>query len=426
MTPSFFSQDGPARSPGDPPSRVLIVDDERSILQALRRLLRKEGFEATFTDSPHEALERLRQESFAVILSDQRMPDMQGTQLLARAREISPDTIRILLTGYGDPEVAIEAINQGAVSSYISKPWDDDELRTLVRQAVTQFELRRENRQLAENLALAREQEISIAAHIQKTLLTGQIPSDLNGVQLTALTVPSQRVDGDFYDFVKYDEYLLDVMVGDVMGKGIPAALLAAAAKNQFLHVINQLVASQFREQQLPPPAEIINRLHHQLTPQLIQLESFITLCYARFDLRQQHIAYVDCGHTKTIHLHKQTGVCEALQGENLPLGFDCDEEYQQVVARFAAGDTFVFYSDGISEARLEPGHLFGQARLIELIQEYHALGPQGLIDKIDAEVKEYLNGSPLTDDLTCVALQVCEEQTGNGFFVRTAIKKHL
>ena len=145
MTTSLSSQDSPATTSGSPQPRVLIVDDEHGVLKSLRRMLRKEKFTVTFTDSPQQVLEWLRRESFAVMISDLRMPEVPGAYLLLKAREISPDTIRILLSGYGDPETITETINRGIVSSFISKPWNDDDLRTIIRQAVAQFTLRKQN-----------------------------------------------------------------------------------------------------------------------------------------------------------------------------------------------------------------------------------------------------------------------------------------
>ena len=130
--------------------KVLIVDDETSILSAVQRVLRKERLEVVTTACPREALERLARERFAAVLADHRMPTTTGVELLERARKIAPDTVRIILTGYADIQAAIEAINRGGVHRYLTKPWDDEDLRAAVREAVRLFELVRENRRLHE------------------------------------------------------------------------------------------------------------------------------------------------------------------------------------------------------------------------------------------------------------------------------------
>ncbi len=115
--------------------KILLVDDEARILRSLSMLLRTQ-YQIFATSDGHEALQILRQEKIHVIISDQRMPIMSGTELLRQAKDISPDTIRILLTGYSDADAALEALNDGEIFRYISKPWGSKELRETIAQAV--------------------------------------------------------------------------------------------------------------------------------------------------------------------------------------------------------------------------------------------------------------------------------------------------
>jgi len=114
---------------------LLIVDDEPNILNALSRLLRREGFLILTATSPLEAFEHLAKQPVQVILSDQRMPDMSGTEFFARVRQLYPETIRIVLTGYTDLDSVTGAINRGAIYKFLTKPWDDDQLREEIREA---------------------------------------------------------------------------------------------------------------------------------------------------------------------------------------------------------------------------------------------------------------------------------------------------
>ncbi len=114
---------------------LLVVDDEPNILTSLSRLLRREGFQILTALSPSEAFEHLAKQPVQVILSDQRMPEMSGTEFLARVRQLYPDTIRIVLTGYTDLDSVTGAINRGAIYKFLTKPWDDDQLREQIRDA---------------------------------------------------------------------------------------------------------------------------------------------------------------------------------------------------------------------------------------------------------------------------------------------------
>ncbi len=133
--------------PADATIKVLLVDDEVNITKALRRLLMEcEQYEVFTADSGAAGVEVLEAETaIGVIISDQRMPGMTGVEFLARARELTPDAVRILLTGYADIEASIAAINQGAVFRYLTKPWKDEELLQVVAEAARNYWLVTEN-----------------------------------------------------------------------------------------------------------------------------------------------------------------------------------------------------------------------------------------------------------------------------------------
>jgi diguanylate cyclase (GGDEF)-like protein/PAS domain S-box-containing protein len=123
-----------------PARTLLVVDDEENVLHAIRRLLRNEGCQVLVATSGEEALELLASNDVGVILSDQRMPGMTGTELLQRVRKMHPNIVRIILSGYSDASTIADAINKGAVYKYISKPWDNAELVALVRKAFVRYE----------------------------------------------------------------------------------------------------------------------------------------------------------------------------------------------------------------------------------------------------------------------------------------------
>jgi len=138
--------------------RVLVVDDEVHIISALRRLFRREGYELMMAGSAEEALEILEEKPANLILSDHRMPGMSGTELLGEVRNRWPDTIRMILSGYSEVGTIITAINDGAVYKYLSKPWNDEEIKLHVRRALELQELQLENRRMAEEIEAQNEQ----------------------------------------------------------------------------------------------------------------------------------------------------------------------------------------------------------------------------------------------------------------------------
>jgi response regulator RpfG family c-di-GMP phosphodiesterase len=126
---------------------ILVVDDEEEILHSLRGLLRME-FNVYTANSGREAIKMLEQEPIHIILSDQRMPEMAGVELLAQARGEHPGAVRVMFTGYTDVKAVIEAINQGQIYRYIAKPWHPDELLTVLREASAEFDRQAGQRRL--------------------------------------------------------------------------------------------------------------------------------------------------------------------------------------------------------------------------------------------------------------------------------------
>ena len=140
---------------------ILIVDDERNIGKALERLIKKTGARSFYAASGPEALDFIKKSSFklSMILSDQRMPEMQGTQFLEKARAVTPHTVRFLITGYADINAVSGAVNRGAVHRFITKPWDNDELLEMIKAGLQHYELLVENEKL---FALAKKQNANL------------------------------------------------------------------------------------------------------------------------------------------------------------------------------------------------------------------------------------------------------------------------
>lgn len=137
---------------------LLLVDDEENILSALTRLLRRDGYRILRATSGTEGLALLETDDVGVIVSDQRMPEMSGVEFLSRVKAKYPDTVRIVLSGYTDLNSVTDAINNGAIYKFLTKPWDDEQLRRNVREAFEHFNLRRENERLTHALQHANEE----------------------------------------------------------------------------------------------------------------------------------------------------------------------------------------------------------------------------------------------------------------------------
>lgn len=133
-------------------ARILVVDDEKSMCDFLEIMLKKEGYKVTATTDPKKALTALEKDFFHMVLTDIRMPEVDGFEILRRAKELNPDTLVIMITAYGSPEGAVEAMKEGAYD-YITKPFQVDEVKLTIRKALERYLLWEENlrlRQLVE------------------------------------------------------------------------------------------------------------------------------------------------------------------------------------------------------------------------------------------------------------------------------------
>lgn len=278
-------------------------------------------------------------------------------------------------------------------------------LDTLALQAAMVAENDRLHRESIQNAKL--NQEIEIGSKIQQTLLSGTPPRDMCGIEIAAASISSQKIDGDFYDFIEHGTDCFDLIIGDVMGKGIPAALVGAATKNSFLRAVGYLQASENR---LPPAAEkIVGFVNREVTPKLMFFESFVTACYTRVDLAKSEVTYVDCGHTKTIHYHGYERRISLLEGDNLPLGFSEREVFVEKSVKVEKGDVLFFYSDGVTETKNRQGELFGDWRLEEFIRQNARLEPQRIISALIETLNNFSKETEFNDDLTCVTLRFGE-----------------
>jgi sigma-B regulation protein RsbU (phosphoserine phosphatase) len=348
-----------------------------------------------------------RQNPFAAAFIDMMMPGIDGAETARQIWRIDPDIKIVIVTAYSDytPDDIVRIVGREDLF-YLRKPFNPVEIRQFARALTNQWELEREKELLSAKLARAHEQEITTAAKIQQALLLGQPPKNIQGIQLCQKTIASQKVDGDFIDFIRLDDTTLDVVVGDVMGKGIPAALVGAALKSQLPRALNKLSQSG-DAREIPKPENIVSVVQASMIQQLEDLETFVTLCYARFDLARNLIQYVDCGHTRTIHFQKETNTCRLLEGVNMPIGFPEKEAFTQMSVPFKPGDRFVFYSDGLTEAKNAQAEMYGEQRLVDFVQQHAGADLQDLIQDIWQDVVGFSQSEIFGDDFTCIGVRI-------------------
>ena len=280
-----------------------------------------------------------------------------------------------------------------------------------------------------QQLIEAQKSQLQIAADIQNHLLFGLPPKQLKGIALASHSEGSEGIDGDFYHFQRFDDGTVDLLTGDVMGKGIAAALIAAGVKSAYDQALVQLLTHQHPGSALPSVQAIVNAMHIELTPDLIHLGRFVTLTLLRVNRKQNSITWVNAGHTPTLLGRAETGETLELLGDNLPLGVLPEEQYIEHRTPMRVGDTLLLYSDGLSESNNQQGEQFGMERIKALLQIGVAKGayPSMVLNSLRSVIHDYTDFSVARDDSTALvvkftstALDTSSDQ--NGLYV----ERHL
>lgn len=263
-------------------------------------------------------------------------------------------------------------------------------------------------KQAEEALRGVRERELKIAADIQSRLLFGVAPRQTPGFAIAYYTESSQGVDGDFYSFTSINEYCFDVLTGDVMGKGVAAALIGAGIKGAYLRVMIDLI-NHDPQRRMPGPAEIVNALHEAMIPELISLNAFVTLSLLRFDRHAQQVTWVNAGHTPLLLGQQASGQVRALSSPHLPIGVLEQECYEEQVTPLANGDTILLYSDGLSEAMSAANEQFGEGRIADIFQHclQYCTSPSVILTSLRSQVHDHTEFAIGGDDRTALVIQM-------------------
>jgi PAS domain S-box-containing protein len=239
------------------------------------------------------------------------------------------------------------------------------------------------------------QREVELGAEIQESLLPREVP-DYHGFELAARAEAARFVSGDLYDFVPVDDQHCLVVVADIAGKGVPAAMLTSTAR--------ALLRAEARHSR--NPAEILARVNQSLYDDLTHAEMFITFLVARLDAAMGHLAYANAGHLGIVWWREADRSCAIQGATGLPVGIFGELSITEETLPIRPGDLLLFYSDGVTEALNADGELFGEDRLIRLVVDNARLSASELVDLIVEQVRRFQGMVPLSDDITMVILK--------------------
>jgi sigma-B regulation protein RsbU (phosphoserine phosphatase) len=387
--------------------RVLIADDQPDILEALRLLLKGHGYVTEAVTSPAALFAAVSQNGFDLILMDlnyarDTTSGREGIDLLARLKATENAPPIVVMTGWATVGLAVEAMQQG-VGDFVEKPWVNSRLLEILHKQVQIGRERREARQIAVAHTIAQteiasqlhaqDREIAEARSIQQGFLPKEIPQ-LRGFEIAGAWQPARVVGGDYYDILPFGSDTLGICIGDVAGKGMPAALLMSNLRAAF---------RGFASPSLPPD-ELCERLN-SLICRNIATDRFITFFYAQLDGAARRLRYTNAGHNAPIVSHRDGTYDRLLEGGGI-LGVFPIQEFSSGIYDLASGDRVLLFTDGVTEAHVPEGEEFGEARLLELLEKNREATAEEL-QKIVLQAAGEFCGGHWHDDATLIVIAV-------------------
>jgi len=370
--------------------RTLIADDQPDVLEALHLLLKREGYQIEMVNSPKAVLERLHNREYDVLLMDlnyalDTTSGQEGLDLLANVQKLDRTLPVVVMTAWGNVRLAVEAMQRGA-ADFVEKPWDNLKLLSTLR---TQIQSGNDRRSGA-----ARESgEIEAASATQRGLLPQSIPQ-FPGYGISAAWRPAGAVSGDYLDLLRLDANHLALCVADVIGKGVPAALLMS----------NVQAAVHALAGDMLPTGELCGRIN-RIVAANVGTGKFITFFYGVLDSVRRRFSYTNAGHCEPI-LVRQNGECLRVNHGGVVLGVFPDWEYREEHVDLEPGDRLVLFTDGITEIANAHDEEFGEERLMELLRANRALDAEAMQKRVMAAIAEFSGGN-FQDDATLIVAAV-------------------
>ncbi|MCB5262081.1 MAG: SpoIIE family protein phosphatase [Candidatus Cloacimonetes bacterium] len=380
---------------------ILIVDDDDVIIGIVGSILRKDNYETDFCHRGEEALQKVAEREYDLILLDLHMGEgLDGYETCRLLHKSSPELPVILVTADRDDESVNKGFLAGS-SDYIKKPVSKLELLARVNNIITLKQAEKKNLQLIEAL----QKDLNTAANIQQAMLPKWVFLD-SEIMFSSYYEPCEAIGGDLFDRIKLSESKYVVYIGDISGHGVQAALLMSAIKS----TIKLLVESYDDSKSL---AHLFTALNERLYHELLLRNHYLTLLMGVMDLKDREFRFLNAGHPPLIKIDTITGEANVIDEKgSLPLGWMPGTLYkEEEIERIPLNNTDIFlvFTDGIYECTNSANQQFGIAGLKELLSEDLSLNS---CITIPYKIQDYLQKhgyETSSDDFSLFAFQALQ-----------------
>jgi len=382
--------------------KILAVDDEVDILQLIEMTLISDGFEVITASNGIEALEKARIHMPDLILLDLMMPEMDGFEVIENLKQAPEmrDIPVVMLTARAQAHERIEGLSAGA-DDYIVKPFELEELRLRIESILAHTRKTKYINPLigalgdwfTEDGVEQFAEHLRTASAIQQHLLP-QLEPKLAGFDISGLLESSMSISGDFYDFVPLEDNRLGIVIADVRGKGIPAALLMVMIRTSLRLVCREDIS----------PSSVLKRVNDLLVIDTAP-DFFATIVYGILDPKSMTFTYSNAGHCYPMLLRGDK--IEELQTGGMILGCFGFAEFETETIELESGNKILFYTDGLTEAEFEAaGEFYGEERLEQVFKKNSNLPADELCKKIREDLFGFCGTNQQKDDITIVAIK--------------------
>ena len=379
---------------------ILVIEDSRLDGMQVRMLLEKEGYEVALAMDAREAMQILSHHIPDLVILDIMLPDKSGWDVCKDIKSYTSERNRfvpvILLTSLGEVDNKVFGFESGA-DDYLVKPPAKKELLARIRSMIRIRDLQENLRKMNSKLSHAQKiikRDIKIVAQIQRSFLLSEFPYHPK-MELAAKYTPSYQAGGDYYDVVEVDNDHWGIIIADIAGHGVSAAVVMA---------VTQLTVKEFAVG-ITSPSEALLQINKKLN-QHLSSEHFVTAFYAIVNIHTMEMVYSSAGHNPMLYYSaKEDKVSLLKTGPDFPLRTFETEQYEEKSMQMNPFDKILLFTDGVLDVQNPEMDFYGQERLEKIFKDNHAVTSEELVDRIVQDTEFFRRGKRRLDDFTLLVI---------------------